>query len=81
MAGPANNAITKWLQEKGYSDEEVSKILAKLAEHDHQTLSDALFDSIGNSSQAIEDIIGEVIGKKPPGDGPNRLNLNSSSQS
>jgi len=59
----ARPAIAQWLKEKGYSDEEVQKILAKLAEHDHQTLSDAVFDSIGDSDRTLDQIIGDALGK------------------
>jgi hypothetical protein len=53
--------IVQWLKDKGYSEEEVQKILAKLAEREHQTMSDAVFDSIGNSDQTLEQIIGDVL--------------------
>lgn len=59
-----SNMIQKWLKDKGYSDEEVQKIMAKLAEHDHQTLSDAVFDSIGNGGQSLEQLIGDVLGNR-----------------
>ena len=60
--GSTSNLIQKWLKDKGYSDEEIQKIMAKLAEHDHQTLSDAVFDSIGNSGTSLEQIISELLG-------------------
>ena len=35
-------SIETWLKERGYTSEETQKILAKLAQHDHETLSDAI---------------------------------------
>jgi len=55
--------IAAWLKDKGYSAEEIQKILAKLADHDHQTLSDALFDSIGAGGKTLDQIIGDVLSK------------------
>jgi len=64
MAQSGNSTmIAQWLKGRGYSDEEVQKILAKLAEHDHETLSDALFDSIGNGGKTLDQIIDEVLNK------------------
>ena len=62
MADGDNNAmIAQWLQDKGYSEAEVQKVLAKLAQHDHETLSDAVFDSIGGSGQSLDDLIREAL--------------------
>ena len=35
-----NASIRSWLKDKGYTDEDAQKILDKLAERDHETLSD-----------------------------------------
>jgi hypothetical protein len=59
--GDSNTAITQWLKDKGYSDADVQKILAKLAERDHQTMSDAVFDSIGGDGQTLDQIIREAL--------------------
>jgi hypothetical protein len=53
--------ISQWLKSKGYSEEEVAKILEKLAQHDHQTLSDAVFDSIGGKGKSLDDLIGDLL--------------------
>jgi hypothetical protein len=53
--------LVKWLSDKGYSATEVQKILARLAEHDQQTLSDSIFDSIGNSEKSLDDLIGDLL--------------------
>jgi hypothetical protein len=56
-----NQALTDWLQGRGYTEEEIEKILARLADYDHKTLSDALFDSVGNDSQTLDEIIRGVL--------------------
>ena len=55
-----NATIRQWLKDKGYSEREVEIILAKLAQHDHQTVSDAIFDSLGGG-KSLEDMIGELL--------------------
>ena len=59
--GDSNTAITHWLKDKGYSEADVQKILAKLAERDHQTMSDSVFDSIGGDGQTLDQIIREAL--------------------
>ena len=56
-----NASIRQWLKEKGYSERDTAKILAKLAEHDHQTMSDAIFDSIGGDGKSLEQMIGDLL--------------------
>ena len=56
-----DSSIAQWLKDKDYSDKEVQKILAKLAEHDHQTLSDAVFDSIGGGGQTLDQFIRDAL--------------------
>jgi hypothetical protein len=60
-AADSRPMLTQWLKDKGYSEEEVQKILAKLAEREHQTLSDAFFDSIGASGKTLDQIIDDVL--------------------
>ncbi len=62
MAEPDTNAtISQWLKDKGHTEAEVQKILAKLAKRDHETLSDAVFDSIGGSGESLDDMIREML--------------------
>ena len=61
MADTDTNAtIRQWLKDKGYSEANIEKILAKLAEHDHQTVSDAIFDSLGGG-KSLDDMIGDLL--------------------
>ena len=54
-------SIESWLKERGYSTEERQKILAKLAQHDHETMSDAIFDSIGTSDKTLDQMIAAML--------------------
>ena len=54
-------SIETWLNERGYSAEETQKILAKLAQHDHETISDAIYDSIGASDKTLDQIISDML--------------------
>jgi hypothetical protein len=56
-----NKMLADYLQSRGYSPEEVQKILTKLADKDHKTLSDAVFDSIGNNAQSLDEMIRGVL--------------------
>ena len=53
--------IGDYLKSRGYSSDEIEKILAKLAGYDHKTLSDAVFDSIGNNAKSLDQIIRDVL--------------------
>ena len=57
----SNASIESWLKERGYTDEERQKILAKLAQHDHETISDAIYDSIGASDQTLDEMIADML--------------------
>jgi hypothetical protein len=59
---PETNAtISEYLRGRGYYPEEIRKILVKLAGYDHKTLSDAVFDSIGNNAKTLDQIIADVL--------------------
>jgi ribose 1,5-bisphosphokinase PhnN len=57
----ADPVLTDYLASRGYSPEEIEKILARLARYDHKTLSDAVFDSIGNNAQTLDQIIRDAL--------------------
>jgi hypothetical protein len=64
MAEPENRgALLQWLQGRGYSDDEIAKILQHMADYDDKTATDSVFDSIGRGSQTIDDIIRAALGK------------------
>lgn len=53
--------LIKWLADKGYSAADVQKILARLAQHDQQTLTDSIFDSIGSNDKSLDDLLGDLL--------------------
>jgi len=59
--GSSSAAIVHWLREKGHSDDEIQSILSDLADRDHQTLSDAIYDAIGNRDLALYQLVGEFL--------------------
>jgi len=62
MSQPDTRAsIADWLRGQGYAEEEIQKVLAKLADYDHETLSDAVFDSIGNDGKTLDQIVRDVL--------------------
>lgn len=56
-----NTMLAKWLTEKGYSAADIQKIMARLAQHDQQTLTDSIFDSIGNNNKSLDQLIEEIL--------------------
>lgn len=62
MGQGSNSAmIVQWLKEEGFPDDEIEMIVAQLAERDHQTLSDAVYDAIGNRDLALYQIVGGFL--------------------
>jgi hypothetical protein len=59
--GDTRATLADWLRSKGYAEEEIQKILVKLAEYDHQTLSDAVFDSIGGDGKTLDQMVREAL--------------------
>jgi hypothetical protein len=57
----SNAAIVEFLQKRGYTAAEISRILARLADHDDKTFHDAVFDSIGKGSLDLDAIIREAL--------------------
>jgi hypothetical protein len=53
--------LVKWLNDKGYSAADIQKILTRLAQHDQQTLTDSIFDSIGSSDKSLDDLLGDLL--------------------
>ena len=61
MTNDENASIEAWLKERGYTAEETQKILTKLAQHDHETISDAIYDSIGANDQSLDQMIAAML--------------------
>lgn len=61
MSSEPNQALIEFLEQRGYTPAEVEKILLKLAVRDQTTTSDAVFDSLGEGSFSIDDLIDEAL--------------------
>ena len=62
----SNSTLTKWLSDKGYAEAEVQKILSRLAQRDQNTLTDSVFDSIGNSDKSLDQLLGDLLRDENP---------------
>ena len=53
--------LVEWLRQQGHSQQEIDRILAKVAEYDAQTLHESVFDSIDKGIFDIASIIDEAL--------------------
>ena len=58
---PRHAELVAWLREEKYSDEQIEKILVKVAAYDAQTLHESVFDSIDRGDFNIASIIQEAL--------------------
>ena len=62
--GNCSAMLVEWLRDEGFSDDEIETIVAQLAERDHWTLSDAVYDAIGNRDLALYQIVGGFLNER-----------------
>lgn len=55
--------LVEWLREQGHNQDEIEKILVKVAEYDAQTLHESVFDSISRGQFDLSSIIKEALGE------------------
>lgn len=55
--------LVAWLENQGHSQDEIEKILAKVAEYDAKTVHESIFDSIDEGAFDIQKIIDEALGE------------------
>jgi hypothetical protein len=60
-----NQALIEFLEQRGYKPEEIEKILLRVAVHDQKMTSDSVFDSLGEGSFSIDDLIREALQQTP----------------
>ncbi len=53
--------LVAWLQDQGHNEEQIEKILAKVAEYDARTVHESVFDSIDNGAFDLSSIIQEAL--------------------
>lgn len=61
MTDPWQEPLTDVLQEMGHSDEEIRKILLRVAEYDRDTAHDSIMDSIGSGEIDLAALIKEAL--------------------
>lgn len=62
-ADPRHAELVAWLSERGHSPDEITKILAKVAEYDARTISESIFDSIDAGDFDLAPLIKEALGE------------------
>lgn len=55
--------LIAWLENQGHSQDDIEKILAKVAEYDAKTVHESIFDSIDEGDFDIQQIIDEALGE------------------
>jgi hypothetical protein len=60
---PSNDytLLIEWLKEKGHSEAEILRILAKVRQYDERTMHDSVMDSIGSGQMTLDAIIKEAL--------------------
>lgn len=53
--------LVAWLQDQGHGEEQIEKILAKVAEYDKRTVHESVFDSIESGAFDLGTIIQEAL--------------------
>jgi hypothetical protein len=53
--------LVAWLENQGHSEQEIERILAKVAEYDAQTVHEAIFGSIDSGAFNIHQVIEEAL--------------------
>ena len=56
------SVLVEWLKERGHTDEEIEKVLAKVREYDDKTQHDSIMDSIGAGRLTLDEIVKEALG-------------------
>mgnify|MGYP007059557400 CR=1 FL=1 len=61
--------LTEMLKGMGHSDEEIEKILVRVARYDEETSRDSVMDSLGSGSLNLDALIKEALDDEGLGDG------------
>ena len=76
MSDETRNAqLVAWLQDQGHGEQEIEKILAKVAEYDRQTVHESVFDSIESGAFDLSTIIAEALADDDDDDGEGSTKL------
>ena len=58
---PRHQELIEWLQSQGHNEQEINRILKKVAEYDNRTISESIFDSIDSGDFDIGSLIDEAL--------------------
>jgi hypothetical protein len=58
--------LIAWLQDQGHNEDDIQKILAKVAEYDAQTMHESIFDSISSGQFNFAALVKEALEGEPP---------------
>lgn len=65
---PRHDELVDWLKSQGHSDQQIERILTKVAEYDKQTTHESIFDSIDSGDFDIASLIDEALSDESQGD-------------
>ncbi len=58
---PRHKELLEWLKSQGHNDEQIARIMAKVAEYDSRTTRESLFDSIDSGRFDIQSLIDDAL--------------------
>ncbi|MBP87358.1 MAG: hypothetical protein CMJ64_11660 [Planctomycetaceae bacterium] len=61
MSDKSDTVLIEFLQQRGHSQEEIDKIMKRLAEHDAESMRESIFDSIAGGSFNLDEIIKQAL--------------------
>jgi predicted DNA-binding protein (UPF0278 family) len=64
VSDKSDAALVEFLQQRGHSQEEIDKIVKRLAEHDAASMRQSIFDSIAGGSFNLDAIIEQALEDK-----------------
>ena len=53
--------LIEWLQERGMTEAEIDRVLAKVREYDEKTMHDSVMESIGAGRMTLDGLIREAL--------------------
>ncbi len=55
--------LVEWLTERGHSEDEIQKILARVRDYDEKTQHDSVMDSIGSGRMSLDALVKDALGQ------------------
>ena len=67
MSEARHAQLIAWLEDQGHSDQEIDRIMAKVASYDQRTAHESVFDSIDSGGLDLKAIIREALDDEEEG--------------